>query len=104
MKSTVVMSVVAALSLSVAAKTTVFVGHEGDGAVGLFSAAANWDNGVPAEGDDVQLSPAYGYSCISNDIADLKLESLTLSFTNGTTVIPVLKGEKIAIEKKNSVV
>lgn len=100
MKSTVVMSVVAALSLSVAAKTTVFVGHEGDGAVGLFSAAANWDNGVPAEGDDVQLSPACGYSCISNDIADLKLESLTLSFTNGTTVIPVLKGEKIAIEKK----
>lgn len=100
MKSTAVMSVMAALSLSVAAKTTVFVGHEGDGDVGLFSAAANWDNGVPAEGDDVQLSPAYGYSCISNDIADLKLDSLTLSFTNGTTVVPVLKGEKIAVEKK----
>ena len=43
-----------AVSTIVMAKTTTWIG----GATGQFSAAANWDNGVPASGDTVKFTKA----------------------------------------------
>ena len=74
-----------AVSTIVMAKTTTWIG----GATGQFSAAANWDNGVPASGDTVKFTKAVE---LTGETFDIGADGLVIDNSDALTDRVVFTG------------